>query len=461
MSLKSENKKRILAKAIGVALTASFFGSTALAATLATIVPSNYVASEFGTITGSRIESRIDSTPNIVRGMKLNRDPQPLSYVHNGEGRIILRQYTYSTTDLAANMMFDAKVSLKDPVKSNVFPDVTNLHAVTALGEYMFLGDYDLGSLTVVDMKDDNYIQKYSYRLPESIVKRENYKDQKGFHVEGIQVIGDRLYVCFTALASQADLDSYALSHLCQYKINKDGSLIFINDARVGKNTFGIQPYNNYIFSASVGGFQGVDDPNEEASLHAVRIDNDGTMTSKEVVDPGKQANEFRDISISSDGTAYFLAANYGGDYGGLNGNVYRTSVTNLLADNPIPWEAIIQERGNPGFYHNIEIETNPKRFWFFNGQNVWVYEDGETEPKIFNSRDFATSSAMYQINGACTVMTDTVYSGNLKKDVFIVSEGLTSPKTQITKNTLLPSDNTSNGVSGISGAPDFTSRIM
>lgn len=93
-------------------LTGMFFVPEMLvdAANLMVTIPSNYSSSIMGTITGSRVTTTVNGTPKAVRTKNLNGDPGVFNINVQGQSKIFLRQYTYSTSEgsLKANEILDA-----------------------------------------------------------------------------------------------------------------------------------------------------------------------------------------------------------------------------------------------------------------------------------------------------------------------------------------------------------------
>ena len=83
-------------------VTGSLLGMQQVSAdsVLAVTVPSDYANSQLGTITGSKVTTRVNATANRAVLSDLNRDPAAYPTYNNGEAGFLLRQYTYSTTDI-------------------------------------------------------------------------------------------------------------------------------------------------------------------------------------------------------------------------------------------------------------------------------------------------------------------------------------------------------------------------
>ena len=71
------------------------WASTASAANLVSTIPSDYGNSEMGAVTGSRVTTDVDATPQAGVLKNLNRDPASFGFHQKGKSMVLLRQYTY------------------------------------------------------------------------------------------------------------------------------------------------------------------------------------------------------------------------------------------------------------------------------------------------------------------------------------------------------------------------------
>ena len=82
--MKVKFNRRQCLQLSALVLTGLFCASTASAADLVSAVPSNYSRSEIGTVTGSRVTTEVNATPNkgVVTGKK-QAFPAPVHLQHN------------------------------------------------------------------------------------------------------------------------------------------------------------------------------------------------------------------------------------------------------------------------------------------------------------------------------------------------------------------------------------------
>ena len=160
------NKKGVNKKAAIIATVLSgwmFSGGNAFAANLMAGVPSDYVNSQLGAITGSNVTTYVDAVPAKGVVTDLNRDPAIFNVMVNGESKIFLRQYTYSTTSLKGSILFDSDgdwASVNNP--SGIITQAPNAHGAAASGDYLYVTDYDFGKIAVAKITETGLVEDTS-----------------------------------------------------------------------------------------------------------------------------------------------------------------------------------------------------------------------------------------------------------------------------------------------------------
>ncbi|MBR2140245.1 MAG: hypothetical protein IJ963_05225, partial [Phascolarctobacterium sp.] len=466
MSKLSRNKKAAIMATI---LSGYMFASNnVFAANLIAGVPSDYASSQLGAITGSRVTTNVDedTVPGIVQN--LNRDPAVFNVMVNGESKIFLRQYTYSTTNLRESYLYDADgdwAATDNP--HGTVPKAPNAHGVAASGNYLYVADYDLGYIGVAEITEKtlvNYDSK-AINLKEDIVKYCGgvFEDEYAWvHGEGVIAKDGYLYVMVN-VNPHAGWEVYEDSYLIQYKVNSDGSLTYASHTRAGKNTdvVRLNLYNNMILTTAIGGMQnygsvGGDDntvPGEGGTIGnadsciTIGVIKGGLLDKQnvKVVVPEiiqERSLDFRDIQILPNGTAYVMTYNLSGSGGGSTMRVYKTTVTNLLSEDPIDWEEVIDRtvlgNGNDGngsgWFNKIFAEYYTKRVWAEIGDSLVVYTDGDSTPKYtWLTKDFSTNEQLYKWNSLITISPDNV-TGATAVLVTHTPEGLTASSQTVIK---------------------------
>ena len=455
--LKRNQKAAIMATVLSGWMLAT---NSAFAANLMAGIPSDYVNSQLGAITGSYVTTHVDA--EAIKGVvtDLNRDPAVFNVMVNGESKIFLRQYTYSTTELKGSVLFDSDgnwASIDNP--SGTISTAPNAHGVAASGDYLYIADYDLGYVGVAKITDTGLVED-SYKsvdLKQQLVQYCGavFKDEYArVHGESVIVKDGYLYVMVN-VNPHGDVVTYDDSYLIQYKIDIDGSLKYINHTRAGKNTDVVRMnlYNNMILTSAIGGYQNYGDskhgntvPGEGGSTGnadtciTIGVVNGGKLSSEsiKVVVPEKvqeRGLDFRDLQILPNGTAYIMTYNLSGSGGGSTMRVYKTTVTNLLSDNPADWEEVIyktvagseSDESGSGWFNKIFAEYYTKRVWAEIGDSLVVYTDGDSEPKYtWLTKEFSTNEQLYKWNALITISPDNV-TGNKAMLVTHTPEGLTS----------------------------------
>ena len=131
------NKQKRLRLSVLV-LSGLLYGSVASAANLVSAVPSDYGNSDMGAVTGSRVTTDVDATPHASVLKNLNRDPASFGFHQKGKSMILLRQYTYSTTNLEGTLLIDPNSEgAAAAVARGKTTAVPNMHAAAASDEYI------------------------------------------------------------------------------------------------------------------------------------------------------------------------------------------------------------------------------------------------------------------------------------------------------------------------------------
>lgn len=464
MMWKMSNKKRKMA--FLTALIGSLMaGSSVGAANLMATIPSDYANSQMGGVTGSRVTTKVDAAPVVGAVKNLNRDPATFSVMLDGESKIFLRQYVYGVTDLKGSILMDADgdwASGANP--TGVIKAVPNAHAVTGFGNTIYAMGYVQGQVGIAHIVDNQIAEDTTKTvdLKKDIKEKtgdidakayDTYTDTNGsiqtttVHGEGLLVKDGYLYVA-ASVNLKGGYDNYDNGYLMQYKINSDGGLSYNGYARIGKNTDQVKlnNYNHLILSTSIGGYQNYGFGNKETSLDYVNINgnNIGNLHDKKsIILPEQVKNDgydFRDMKVLPDGTVYvmkYTLSDVGGDNkSGFTGRVYQTTMANLMSKHPNDWNIVLAgtvgEDG--GWFGRLNAEYYTKRLWVEWGNNLYVYEDGDTKPTHqWETKDFSTDKQFYQFNSVTMLPTDQVW-GSLAKLTTYRPEGFTaSSETKIT----------------------------
>ena len=464
MMWKMSNKKRKMA--FLTALIGSLMaGSSVGAANLMATIPSDYTNSQMGGVTGSRVTTKVDAEPLAGAVQDLNGDAATFSVFINGESQIFLRQYTYSTVALKGSVLMDADgdwASVNNP--TGEITAVPNAHAAVGYGNTIYATGYDLGQVGIAHVVDDQIAEDTTktVNLKQDIKEKtgdvdaasyDTYKDTNGnvqftsVHGEGLLIKDGYLYVA-ASVNKKGGADDYDNGYLLQYKIKNDGSLEYRDYARIGKNTDKVRlnSYNNLILATAVGGYQNYGKLNPESALNYVDVSDNhiGQIHETRSVHLPEQVKndgyDFRDMKVLPNGTVYILkyvlSETGGSNTSGFTGKVYQTTMANLMSKHPDDWK-IVQDgtvAAGGGWFGQIDAEYYTKRLWVEWGNNLYVYEDGDTKPTHqWVTKDFSTNDQLYQFNSVTMLPTDQVW-GNLAKLTTYRPEGLTaSSETKIT----------------------------
>ena len=428
-------------------------GGSAFAANLLITVPSNYGASNMTAITGSRVTDKVDSKANVAVIESLNKDPGTYSFVLDGKSMFLLRQYNYSTVDLIPSKVIGADTTWsKDEVyPSGIITKGANPHSAAGHNGYVYVGDYDLGTIGVVKY-DKNVLTEEvskSRNLMEDLNKYcgMSYSSPGWVHGEGMVVKNGQLYVV-VSINPKGGYDPYDDSIIMQYQIKDDGSLEYVNYTCSARNPDSVKlnNYNDILLHTGIGGYQYVGHGNSESAITLATINNNVlNQESKSVVLPENVKSnglDFRDMTVWPNGTAYILAYNLATGGGGSNLKVYKTTVANLSSDNPVDWEIVVEGSteggGNTGvgtgWFNKLFAEYYTKRVWGEFGNNIVVYTDGAVKPTYtWSAYELAGNTSYHTFNSVSLLSGDTVF-GNKALLTTSREEGLTSPSVTTTK---------------------------
>ena len=458
MMWKMSNKKRKMA--FLTALIGSLMaGSSVGAANLMATIPSDYTNSQMGGVTGSRVTTKVDADPVVGAVKGLNKDPATFSVMLDGKSKIFLRQYVSGDTELKGSILMDADgdwASSSNP--TGVIKAVPNAHAVTGFGNTIYATGYDQGQVGIAHVEDDQIAEDTTKTvdLKQDIKEKtgdidakayDTYTDTNGniqtttVHGEGLLVKDGYLYVA-ASVNLKGGYDNYDNGYLMQYKINSDGGLSYNGYARIGKNAEQVKlnNYNHLILNTSAGGYQNYGSVNEETSLDYVNINgnNIGNLHDKKsIILPEQVKNDgydFRDMKVLPDGTVYVMKYTLSATGGEFTGRVYQTTMANLMSKNPDDWQVVLDGKVDDGWFGRLNAEYYTKRLWVEWGNNLYVYEDGDTKPTHqWVTKDFSTDTQFDQFNSVTMLPTDQVW-GSLAKLTTYRPEGFTaSSETKIT----------------------------
>lgn len=421
-----------------IALSGSFFGTySADAAVLVATIPSDYINSEMGTITGSRVTTHVDKDPHkgVVKG--LNRDPGLYGGTTiNGESMLLLRQYTYSTTDLKPIQILDMEGDPNKPVVSGVIKSAANPHSGVSNGKYVFMADYDLGTVGAARIDGDKLVEETEMVITadrflsdlrkgwESGTAPYAYGDDVTVHGEGLYIDHNHLFVAYNINPKDKGWMEYKDGVLAEYEILGNGKLKFKGAARIGKNvdSVRINKYNDHYIMNGIGGMQHYGgERNPESGIFMVSAHAGEGLTkpaenSRQAVVPQNVIQEldnhfsdFYNCKITPDGQAYILA--YGLNAGKVNQfQVYKTTVSNLYSSNPVSWEKIIDTSPDNGWFGRIDYDFYTKRLWAEIGSELKVYTDGDKNPThTWEARSFSTNEHHYTFNSVAVISGDKV----------------------------------------------------
>lgn len=381
----------VLGSSVALAAPENLFGYTA--------VNSGYSQGVAGAINGERTGNPTSFTSSTkVTG--LNGDPALFNFFQGNESRLVLRQYTYSTTDLLPNKIIDPFAASWTPfLADKTWNAVANLHAVATKGNFLYATGYDLAKIAVVNMTT-GYTQTISYQFPTAWPSISLPVGAEA-HGEGLAVVDNNLYALFTVNPS-GGYSVYSDSIVVKFNINANGTLTYLNHLTVGKNAFTLDHYNNKLYVCALGGMQNAGSSNPDTRLDIIDL---ATFTKTSVTKTGSMTGDFRDITIVDANTAYVFLGNYNTSWN-MDGGVYRTSVANLTS--PSLWAKVSNISNWQGYLWGIYADSN--RFWFVKGDQIDIYPGlpagtGDLATKTFTASQLGYSGG--HLNSAIILAPD------------------------------------------------------
>lgn len=423
MKISSTKRAAILATVLGGCI----LGHSAEAAMLGAVTASNYGTSHLGAIQGSYINSDdIKAIESVIKD--LNGDPAVFNTVDpiTGISSMFIRQYTYSTTELKNSVVFNPQGKWSEVIEGKTSA-AANAHDVVRYNDFVYVASYDEGTIGVGKVTDTAINDKTAFtrNLKEDLQNFENieFGDKAQLHGEGMVIIGNNLYV-MANVNPQGGYTPYDPSYLIKYTIQDDGSLSYDRYVVMGKNTdsVALNVYNNHIFSTAIGGYQNYGDAgiNKETSLNYATInENTGKFVTTNrneanaIVVPENVNSEFRSLKIMPNGTAYVMTYNLGDAGYNVNLSVYKTTVSNLLSQNPENWQKIYSDTGATGWFGSLDAEYNTNRLWVQVGNQLKIFTDGG-ECKTFDVKDFTTSDIYKELYTWAIINTDVIPESKL-----------------------------------------------
>lgn len=423
MKISSTKRAAILATVLGGCI----LGHSAEAAMLGAVTASNYGTSHLGAIQGSYINSDdIKAIESVIKD--LNGDPAVFNTVDpiTGISSMFIRQYTYSTTELKNSVVFNPQGKWSEVIEGKTSA-AANAHDVVRYNDFVYVASYDEGTIGVGKVTDTAINDKTAFtrNLKEDLHYFENieFGDKAQLHGEGMVIIGNNLYV-MANVNPQGGYTPYDPSYLIKYTIQDDGSLSYDRYVVMGKNTdsVALNVYNNHIFSTAIGGYQNYGDAgiNKETSLNYATInENTGKFVTTNrneanaIVVPENVNSEFRSLKIMPNGTAYVMTYNLGDAGYNVNLSVYKTTVSNLLSQNPENWQKIYSDTGATGWFGSLDAEYNTNRLWVQVGNQLKIFTDGG-ECKTFDVQDFTTSDIYKELYTWAIINTDVIPESKL-----------------------------------------------
>ena len=428
----------LLATVLGASLGAV---PTAQAAILALTVPSDYATSQLGAVTGSRVTTHVDAAPTAGLMKDLNRDPALYPGVTiNGQSLMLLRQYNYSTTDLKPLMILNPDSNPPEIVAQGIVKAAANPHGAASNGTHVFMADYDNGVVAGATVNGNQIEENENLTLTTERVFQDLQTAQRDnrvpfaydpenvtLHAEGLYMEGNQLLVAYNVNDSKLGWAKYYDGFMLQYEVMPNNTLKFRGAAPIGRNvdSLRINKYNDSYITNAIGGMQhyggernpesgmfivkgnleaGLGHPNAYETFHHQAVIPDNVTEQLDT-----HYSDFYHSKITPDGQAYVLT--YGLEAGKVNRyQVWKTTVSNLAAEDPEDWEKIVDTSPNAGWFGRVDYDYYTKRLWTEIGSYLFVYTDGDTKPtRGWEAKSFSTQENHTMFNSVGIIGGDKI----------------------------------------------------
>lgn len=337
-----------------------------------TAVDANYSQGTAGAIYGERAgtAATLTAVKNKIANPKLNGDPAFFNFFDRFNSRLVLRQYTYSTTNLLPNRIIDPQGNWAAPLYNETWTGIANLHGVASKGRWLFGTGYDLSKICVIDM-DNGYTQEHEYDFPDDFSRIQGLHYDGTYHGEALTVGTDGYLYALFYINKGSGYTEYYESVVVKFEIDgASGELTLINYVTVGKNSFTLDLYDNKLYVCSLGGMQKQGTGNAETNLCIVDTNDfkqESVVTIK-ITNP-TQNGDIRDISIIDPDHVYIFAGHYDANYVNMIGAVYHTTLANITSF--ANWTKIIPVNSK-GYLWGIHADGS--KLWFVKGTPIEVY---------------------------------------------------------------------------------------
>lgn len=331
-----------------------------------TVVDDTFASGSMGRVP---VTSGIPEVPvkNVVTN--LGGDHHVYGFRNEGNSlRVLLSQYARGQSDTV--WIYDALGEYRAPVKEARWPSSSNIRGVAAMGQYLYVVDYDNAKVSKIDMRDETYgeVDKFAFQ------RTAGYEA----HGERIVRVGDYLY----ALFSESKGDWFALEYNNGKIVKLDGDLNVVDTADVGKNAVSLRAYNGMLYVVCLGGGQKGGNFNPDSMIQRVhpetlaveRLLKAGGASAAAVPDGWRY--DFHDLAFAANGDVYVFAGAYDEAWMRFDSRIFKTTLQGLTAGNV---GEVYRDPSGPGFTWRMEYDNVDDILWFAAGTRLMACKGAQT----------------------------------------------------------------------------------
>lgn len=378
------------------------------------ITDTNYTVGAVGEITDNGNPA---SNPTIVKEVvtqigtnNLSGDPRVLGFRHGANERALVVSYRYSGwTPLAPEFLIcdpaqktGGKWNVVKTLSHSDWSQLSNPYGVAALGNNLFVADYDNACIARIDMTNNAYSQTTPLFFPFPAITYNSITYQSHCASIGLASVGGSIRLVALFNHSANSYQNYLPSTLAFVNPN-DGTATYLGPTAanpsadgLNKNAVGMTVTGGYAYVSSYGGMQ-QGGGNENSKLEIVQLAATPGITRTYTVAATGGLGDFVGTAISPDGSiAYVLSASYTTSYTQYNWRVYRATAatlqngTGLRPDiGPVLYgmEPPAAGSGYPGVTWMVALESS--RLWFVCGDRIRGIDAANN-----NAQDFVKTAA-------------------------------------------------------------------
>ncbi len=321
----------------------------------------------------------VSASPNLQTGMN---GAAQVEGVVAPDGTLCVAVDSYVTGSAVSPNIYD--IASPSLIANPTWNEVDNPWAMAALGDYVYVADWDNGRVVEIDPSDWSETGAYFDFATDSVT---DGLAPNGYQANctALLVINSALYGLFS-VGLPPYYGSYVASVVVKFTIDPTNTIEVASasdyNSAVEKNAYTMAESSGYIYIACIGGPQTVGG-NPDSKLQSVQASSLSTApVTKMAYNATTFPYEFRDISFNGS-TAYVLAAAYNTGWASTSGLLLST--TNFSTTSTIDTITNVS-----GYLWAAQYTPDLNRIWYGRGNQI----------KVLNASTNATVSTLGVVAG-------------------------------------------------------------